>query len=97
VRGHADDGHDGLLAALLHDLQGVRVTDHHLDLARTIPHHQERHAGQHPAAVHPAFDPDLAPVSSLGQARSQRARHTRRARDHDHHLPAIGDEFTDGR
>lgn len=73
VRGRAGDRHHGLLAALPDDREGLRIADDYLNMAGTVPHHHECHAGQHPATVHPALDADPAPVSSLRHMRSQGA------------------------
>ena len=87
ARGHAGDRDDGLLTAAPHDLPGLRVPDHHLGQARTVPDDEERHRAKLPAAVHPALDPDLATGCSRRQLSGQSAGKTRQRGCHDHSPP----------
>jgi len=84
--GHAGDRDDGLLTAAPHDLQRLRVTHHHLGQARTVPHDEERHRAEHPAAVDPALQADRPAGSGRRQPGGQGAGQARQRGCHDHHL-----------
>jgi hypothetical protein len=60
ARGQAGDRDHGLLTAAPHDPPSLRVPDHCLGQARTVPDDEERHGAELPAPVHPALDADLA-------------------------------------